>query len=72
LEAPDDAAVWKIDDQRALVITTDFFTPIVDTPYEYGAIAATMPFGYLRDGRQTFPGVNIAASASLTAAGISR
>ena len=37
---PDDAAVWKIDEERALVITTDFFTPVVDTPYEYGAIAA--------------------------------
>jgi selenide, water dikinase len=37
---PDDAAVWRLDDQRALVVTTDFFTPVVDTPYEYGAIAA--------------------------------
>ncbi len=36
----DDAAVWKIDAERALVVTTDFFTPVVDTPYEYGAIAA--------------------------------
>jgi selenide, water dikinase len=40
LDAPDDAAVWKLDDDRALVVTTDFFTPVVDTPYEYGAIAA--------------------------------
>jgi selenide,water dikinase len=38
--APDDAAVWMLDDDRALVVTTDFFTPVVDTPYEYGAIAA--------------------------------
>ena len=37
---PDDAAVWKLDDERALVVTTDFFTPVVDTPYEYGSIAA--------------------------------
>jgi selenide, water dikinase len=37
---PDDAAVWRLDEQRALVVTTDFFTPVVDTPYEYGAIAA--------------------------------
>lgn len=37
---PDDAAVWRVDDARALVVTTDFFTPVVDTPYEYGAIAA--------------------------------
>jgi selenide,water dikinase len=40
LGAPDDAAVWKLDDGRALVVTTDFFTPIVDDPYDYGAIAA--------------------------------
>lgn len=40
LDGPDDAAVWKLDDERALVVTTDFFTPVVDTPYEYGAIAA--------------------------------
>ncbi len=37
---PDDAAVWRLDDQQALVVTVDFFTPVVDTPYEYGAIAA--------------------------------
>lgn len=37
---PDDAAVWKLDDSRALVVTTDFFTPIVDEPYDFGAIAA--------------------------------
>jgi selenide,water dikinase len=37
----DDAAVVRIDDDRALVLTTDFFTPIVDDPYEFGAIAAT-------------------------------
>lgn len=40
LDSADDAAVWKLDDQRALVITTDFFTPIVDDPYDFGAIAA--------------------------------
>lgn len=40
LGAPDDAAVWRLDAQRALVATTDFFTPIVDDPYAYGAIAA--------------------------------
>ena len=36
----DDAAVVRIDDERALVLTTDFFTPIVDDPYDFGAIAA--------------------------------
>ena len=37
---PDDAAVWQLDEHRALVITTDFFTPVVDDPYDYGQIAA--------------------------------
>jgi selenide,water dikinase len=40
LGEPDDAAVWRLDDERALVATTDFFTPVVDDPYDYGAIAA--------------------------------
>lgn len=40
LDDPDDAAVWRLDQDRALVVTTDFFTPVVDDPYEYGAIAA--------------------------------
>jgi selenide,water dikinase len=40
LAEPDDAAVWKLDSTRALVVTTDFFTPIVDDAYDYGQIAA--------------------------------
>jgi selenide, water dikinase len=40
LALPDDAAVYKLDDERALIFTTDFFTPIVDDPVSYGAIAA--------------------------------
>src|SRR5438034_4422769 len=36
----DDAAVYKISDDMALVFTTDFFTPIVDDPYDFGAVAA--------------------------------
>jgi selenide, water dikinase len=36
-----DAAVYKISDELALVLTTDFFTPIVDDPFDFGAIAAT-------------------------------
>src|SRR5215475_11043471 len=36
----DDAAVYKLSDELALVLTTDFFTPIVDDPYDFGAIAA--------------------------------
>lgn len=41
LGEPDDAAVYKLDDERALIKTTDFFTPVVDDPFTYGAIAAT-------------------------------
>ena len=37
----DDAAVYKLNDQQALIATTDFFMPIVDDPYEFGRIAAT-------------------------------
>ncbi len=36
----DDAAVYKLSGELALVLTTDFFTPIVDGPYDFGAIAA--------------------------------
>lgn len=37
----DDAAIYKLSDELALVLTTDFFTPVVDDPYEFGAVAAT-------------------------------
>ena len=40
LEISDDAAVYKINDNEAIIQTLDFFTPVVDDPYEYGAIAA--------------------------------
>jgi selenide,water dikinase len=40
LASADDAAVYRIDDERALVTTTDFFPPVVDDPYDFGAIAA--------------------------------
>jgi len=40
LGEPDDAAVWRLDDDRVLIATTDFFTPVVDDPYDYGAISA--------------------------------
>lgn len=40
LGEPDDAAVFKLDGERALIKTTDFFTPIVDDPWTFGAIAA--------------------------------
>jgi selenide,water dikinase len=40
LDSPDDAAVYQISDDQALIFTTDFFTPVVDDPYTYGAVAA--------------------------------
>ncbi|MFN2469571.1 MAG: selenide, water dikinase SelD [Gaiellaceae bacterium] len=41
LAPADDAAVYRLDDERALVLTVDFFPPIVDDPGDFGAIAAT-------------------------------
>lgn len=40
-ESSDDAAVYRLNDSQALVATTDFFTPIVDDPHDFGRIAAT-------------------------------
>ena len=40
LSSPDDAAVYQISEDVALIFTTDFFTPVVDDPYSYGAVAA--------------------------------
>jgi len=40
LETGDDAAVYRLNDEQALIQTIDFFTPVVDDPYTYGAIAA--------------------------------
>ena len=40
-ETADDAAVYRLNDEQALVATTDFFTPIVDDPFDFGRIAAT-------------------------------
>jgi selenide,water dikinase len=41
IETSDDAAVFQINDSQAIVATTDFFMPIVDDPFDFGAIAAT-------------------------------
>jgi selenide,water dikinase len=41
LDPADDAAVYRLDDERALVFTVDFFPPLVDDPHDFGAIAAT-------------------------------
>ena len=40
-ETSDDAAVWRLNDQQALIATTDFFMPVVDDPFHFGQIAAT-------------------------------
>ena len=62
LDGPDDAAVWRLDAERALVVTTDFFTPVVDTPYEYGAIAAANSLSDIYAmGGKPFLALNIAA-----------
>jgi selenide,water dikinase len=62
LDGPDDAAIWRLDDSRALVVTTDFFTPVVDEAYDYGAIAAANSLSdvYAMGGRP-FLALNIAA-----------
>ncbi len=41
IETADDAAVYQLNDEQALIATTDFFMPIVDDPFEFGRIAAT-------------------------------
>jgi selenide,water dikinase len=59
---PDDAAVWRLDDQRALVATTDFFTPVVDNAYDYGAIAAANALSDIYAmGGKPFLGLNVLA-----------
>lgn len=59
---PDDAAVWRLDEDRALVATTDFFTPVVDDPYDYGAIAAANSLSDVYAmGGQPFLALNVAA-----------
>lgn len=56
LDARDDAAVYALDADRALVTTVDFFTPIVDDPYSFGAIAAANALSdiYAMGGRPLF------------------
>jgi selenide,water dikinase len=62
LNSPDDAAVWQLSEDRALVMTTDFFTPVVDDPYDYGAIAAANSLSDVYAmGGQPFLALNIAA-----------
>jgi len=56
IESSDDAAVWRLNDEQAIVATTDFFMPIVDDPYEFGRIAATNAISdvYAMGGRPLF------------------
>lgn len=62
LEGLDDAAVWRLDEERALVLTTDFFTPVVDDPYDYGAVAAANSLSDVYAmGGQPFLALNITA-----------
>ncbi|MCJ7433382.1 MAG: selenide, water dikinase SelD [Anaerolineales bacterium] len=62
LTGPDDAAIWRLSEDRALVVTTDFFTPVVDDAYDYGAIAATNSLSDIYAmGGQPFLALNIAA-----------
>lgn len=62
LREPDDAAVWRLDEERAIVVTTDFFTPVVDNAYDYGAIAAANSLSDVYAmGGQPFLALNIAA-----------
>src|ERR1700746_2602385 len=55
IETADDAAVYRLNDEQALVATTDFFMPIVDDPFDFGRIAATNAISdvYAMGGRPT-------------------
>ncbi len=71
LAEPDDAAVYRLDDSRALVVTTDFFPPVVDDPYDYGSIAAANAMSdVFAMGGQVLFALNIAAFPGNLDAGI--
>src|SRR5690349_6243670 len=55
-ETADDAAVWELEDGTCIVATTDFFTPMVDDPTDFGRIAATNAISdvYAMGGRPLF------------------
>jgi selenide,water dikinase len=56
IETSDDAAVYRLNDEQAIVATTDFFMPIVDDPFDFGRIAATNAISdvYAMGGRPLF------------------
>ncbi len=64
-ETMDDAAVYRLDEQTAVVQTVDFFTPIVDDPYQFGAVAAANALSdiYAMGGKPLFA-LNIVAFPS--------
>jgi selenide,water dikinase len=65
LEAADDAAVYRLSDSQAIVTSTDFFPPVVDDPYDFGAIAAANALSdiYAMGGRPLFA-INLVAFPS--------
>ncbi len=62
LDSPDDSAVYQLDENRAIISTTDFFPPVVDDPYHFGAIAAANALSdvYAMGGRP-FLAINLVA-----------
>ncbi len=62
LHAPDDAAVYRLNERQAVISTTDFFPPVVDDPYSFGAIAAANALSdvYAMGGEVLFA-INLAA-----------
>lgn len=62
MQTSDDAAVLRLDDERAIIQTVDFFAPVVDDPYEFGAIAAANSMSdVFAMGGTVMMGLNIAA-----------
>lgn len=62
LSAADDAAVYQLNEEQAIIATTDFFPPVVDDPYDFGAIAAANALSdiYAMGGRPLFA-INLVA-----------
>jgi selenide,water dikinase len=71
-ETGDDAAVYRLTEDRALIVTTDFFTPIVDDPFDFGRIAAANALSdvYAMGGRPLFVLNLVAFPRDLLAEGI--
>lgn len=64
-DTADDAAVWQVDKDNAAVLTLDFFTPVVDDPYEFGCRCRSQrPVRRVRHGREAVTALNILAFPS--------